>query len=103
MGGLRALNRHKNNDKLTKHGAKRTFRDQRADEATKNQKPTANNSKPLRIIDLTEEQEASKEVKFVFDLPKSKENLFNLLDDLKTKENTLISLSRIRVLHNPML
>ena len=30
MGGLRALNKHKSNDKLTKLGAKRTYKDLKA-------------------------------------------------------------------------
>ena len=36
-------------------------------------------------------------------LPTTKESLQTLLDELKTKENTLIGLSRIRVFYNPLL
>ena len=55
MGGLRALNRHKTNEKLTRIGSKRTFKDQRAEEAAKNNQASAQNDKPLRLIELTEE------------------------------------------------
>ena len=36
-------------------------------------------------------------------LPTTKEKLQDLLDELKTEENTLIGLSRIRVFYNPLL
>ena len=36
-------------------------------------------------------------------LPTNKQNLQTLLDELKTKENTLIGLWRVRVMYNPLL
>ena len=42
-------------------------------------------------------------MKFVMQLPTTKENLQTLLDELKTKENTLIGLWRVRVMYNPLL
>ena len=42
-------------------------------------------------------------MKFVMQLPTNKENLQTLLDELKTKENTLIGLWRVRVMYNPLL
>ena len=55
MGGLRALNKHKTNDKHLKLGAKRTYRDQRIDEAKKQQVTTSKEEKNLELITLTPE------------------------------------------------
>ena len=73
------------------------------EEAQKSQGAIAQQEKSLRLIELTEGQEASKEVRFVMSLPTTKEKLQDLLDELKTEENTLIGLSRIRVFYNPLL
>ena len=103
MGGFRALNKHKSNDKLTKLGIKRTYRDVKANNALYKQSSAAVEEQHLKLIKLTSEQEASKEVKFVFDLPTTREAIANLLKEFKTKENTLIGRQRIRDFYNPTL
>ena len=103
MGGFRALNKHKSNDKLTKLGIKRTYRDTRAHAALNKQTTATVEEKRLKLITLTSEQEASKEVKLIIDLPTTKEAITDLLKEFKSKENTLIGLQRIRDFYNPTL
>jgi FtsZ-interacting cell division protein YlmF len=52
---------------------------------------------------LTDEQQRKKSsnLKFVYDLPTSKEDVHDIINELETPENVLIALQRIKDLHNP--
>ena len=59
---------------------------------------------PLKVIELTGEQENTEAVKFVFEegLPTTKSALNTLLfEELKTPDHVLIGLQRLREFHNP--
>ena len=55
MGGFRALNKHKSNDKLSKLGVKRTYRDLKANTALYKQPSAVVEEKRLKLIALTSE------------------------------------------------
>jgi hypothetical protein len=55
------------------------------------------------LIELSEEQQRRKSpnLRYVYDLPTSKEDVVALIDELGSDENVLIALQRIKDLHNP--
>jgi hypothetical protein len=59
----------------------------------------------LKLIKLTQEQMLKKTatLKFVYDLPTSKEHLVKTIESFKNAEEALIGLQRIRDVHNPAL
>ena len=91
MGGFRALTRHNNNDTSKRfQNRKRTHAQATQDQEKKAEKQ----QKDLKLIELTADQEGTKDVKFVFDkLPTSKVEVNALLiDELKSPEHVLIGL-----------
>ena len=58
-----------------------------------------------KLVVLTAEQASRKSstLKFVYELPQSKEDVLALVDQLESEESVLIALQRIRDLHNPSL
>jgi len=55
MGGFRALNKHKSNDKLTKLGVKRTYRDLKANTALYKPASGTAEEQRLKLVTLTSE------------------------------------------------
>jgi len=106
MGGQRALNRYKfhSKDSRSPGNAVRKFNENLSGPANIQTQQDA--PKPLRkLIVLSAEQTKRKSstLKFIYELPASKEDVLNLINELDSEESVLIALQRIRDLHNPSL
>ena len=62
-------------------------------------------SQQTQLIKLSEEQikKKSSKLKFVYQLPTTKEEVLKVISELESEEDVLIALQRIRDLHNPTL
>ena len=103
MGGKRALTKFNNDNDGS---VRRNMRKRVHKEAVTDQSQSVKKEKELKLVELTREQEDTREVRFVFNqLPTTKEALATLLfDELKGNPNScLIALQRIREYYNPAL
>lgn len=59
----------------------------------------------MQLIKLSDEQtkKNSSKLKFVYQLPTTKEEVMKVISELESEEDVLIALQRIRDLHNPTL
>ena len=69
------------------------------------QRETTVSTKQMQLIKLSDEQikKKSSKLKFVYELPTTKEEVLKVMNELESEEDVLIALQRIRDLHNPTL